>query len=595
MTIDQGWLVNEWSGGGFYEVTVVDSAPTPRRVVWRPYWDVNQYPEKIPPTLAAGARPGLIAHQQSQAQPQPQPMQVSMSQFPGGLPSGGIMPQFAVSPAPQLPQYQPYYQQQTPMYAMQAQAMADSRRLEERLANAEAQLQASRLEAAQRQHQVDLERERASNVAAIQRLEARIAEMAQATQAPKVNDQVALLQAQLDNERREREMERRELATRELIERQVQAVQKQIEAMQQNHAQLLQAQQNRGPDPMIQLLMEQNRNSMEAMKEISRQSTGAIEKFQTFMMNPRDVMSMTREASNGLDVVTQKMSSMYSNVLDMQQKVIENAMQLNQGGSETIGLIRDGVSSAKELAERYFTVKGQEARAQAQSQAVQAQAQAQSQAIQAQAQAQLALAQAQRQQPAAPAQPRPQAGLGGTPQPSNVSSFDDWRKKREEAQPPPPAAPRETVGVASTPTPTTPAQTTPSDQEWLGPLFGDVVQLRQGVEVHLRGLQKKPAVNEGVSAATAAQAIATAAGVVMEKNIPIPAMIDLLNHQNYGAFMARLLPGTPEAFRNDIIGQLKKLLGDPAADDAADDDEEDDLDADEDGEHTDDVRDGAAG
>ena len=612
LAIEQGWLVNNWSGGGMYEITVTDDTrPMPQKLVWKPYWPTSDYPDKIPPTLQEAARPDLLSGPASQ----PQPVQVPMTQFPGGLPSGGIVPyapmqQHQPSPMYYPPNYQAGYQAPPSFYAQQQQ-QADQRRLEERLIAAEQQVMQSKLEATQRQYQIDLERERAANAAAIQRLESRLAEMTQAQTTTRPNAELDLLKQQLENERREREMERRERETRDMMTAQAANIQRQIEQMQQQHQTLMQAQQNRGPDPMLQMMAEQNRQQMDAMKEISRQSTAQIEKFQGFMMSPRDVMAMTKDASNGLDAVTQKMAGVYGNVLDMHQKVLENAMQLNQGGSETVGLIRDGVTSAKELAERYFTVKSKEAQAQAQAQAVTAQANAQVQAVQAQAQAAIAQAQSRAGQPMPNApvhQPRPAApsapaaGLAGQPQANGVTSFDEWRKKREQDAPLPQA--RETVGVTSQPTPTTaPAPTIVaappadakhnghSDQEWFGPLYGDVVQLRIGVEQHLKGLQKMPPTKTGVDAETVSKAIFQAAGVVIQNNIPIPAMVELLNNQDYNKFLAVLLPNTPEAFRNDVMGHLKKLLGD----ETEETDDEDDLDADDDGEHSDDVRDGAAG
>jgi hypothetical protein len=647
--IDQGWLVNEWSGGGYYVITVTDDTkPTPRKLVWSPYWDPALFPEKIPPTLVSAARPGMLAQPQPQPQPNPQPalipqaspqpQQVPMSQFPGGLPTGGMLPAHTpqagyAQPQQQQPMYyqpqpqgyQQGYQQPPPGWnPMAAQADADRRRLEEQLAQMQAAMRAVELEAVRKQYAADLERERNANATLIQRLEQQIAALATSTTQSKVppeveamREQMRLQQAQLESERREREAERREREMRELVAGQNAQIQRQIEAMQAQYQMMMQAQASKGPDPFIQMLMEQSRNSMEAMKEIARQSSTAIDKFQAFMMSPRDVMSITKDASNGLDNVTQKMTQMFSGVFDLQNKVIESAMSLNQGGNDTVGLIREGVTNAKDLFERYIVSKSREAQVTAQANSAAVQAQAQAAAIQ--AQARVATEHARRQptplaappQPARP-QPAPQAGLAGGPgngRPNGhangnghgQSSFDAWQRSRQQEQP----VPRETVHVVEPPPPPQPppaqSQAAPStvevvqqpvaktDQEWFGPLLPEVVNLRRSVDLFFTGLRKQPPVVQPGSAdpSAVAKGVAAAMQAVMQHGIPIPALNELLAPGDFEGFFRVLLPAATEEFHADAISELKQLLGVP------EDEPDDNADGYEDGDH-DDVRDGAS-
>lgn len=50
----EAWLVNEWSGGGMYAISVTDSSqPVPNKHEWQIFYAPSDYPEKVPPTLSA--------------------------------------------------------------------------------------------------------------------------------------------------------------------------------------------------------------------------------------------------------------------------------------------------------------------------------------------------------------------------------------------------------------------------------------------------------------------------------------------------------------------------------------------------------------
>jgi len=332
-------------------------------------------------------------------------------------------------------------------------------------------------------------------------------------------------------------------------------------------------------------------------------------------------MSITKDASNGLDNVTQKMTQMFSGVFDLQNKVLESAMNLNQGGNDTVGLIREGVTNAKDLFERYIVSKSREAQVTAQASAATAQAQAQAQAVRAQADA--SIAQSRRPQmvsalPSAPARPMPapSAGLAGSSvgpgnghsngrngHPNGQSSFDTWQQSRQQAEaaqpanrqtvvePPPPPQPPPAQNQAASSTVEVIAQpVAKTDQEWFGPLLPEVIQLRRSVDLFFVGLRKQPPVVQPGSAdpGAVAKGIAAALQAVMQHNIPIPALNDLLAPGDFEGFFRVLLPAASPEFHADAIHNLKQLLGLPS-----DEDEEEDDDGFEDGDN-DDVQDGAS-
>lgn len=642
--LNNGWLAREWCGGGAYQMTVTDASSPPQTLTWQSWWPPNEYgPERAPGTPRMEAAPAANVVPITSAQPQP--AQVShMPPFVNGLPQlppqPYVAPQQYAQPMPYYPQppvYQPqmpamsYYGQQQAMNAAeQARREADAR-----IAQMEAALRQAQLDAQKREFDAQLERERREHATALQRLEAQIASLAAAQttrgtspEVEAIREQNRVLAQQLAAAEKEREYDRREREAREAMERVNQGVQQQIAQMQQQHQQTIQAlqqQTSRGPDPMIQLLIEQNRNSMDAMKEISRQSASAVEKLQPFMMNPRDMMLMQKEASTGMDQITQKMATAFGSALEMQQKVLESSLQLNQGGSPVVDLVREGVANVKELAERYVTTTNRAKQIEAQAQADIEKAKAHQ--ITVQAQRDVAIANANRMPPPQPLPPpRPAQPLAG-PNGQNAQNFEAWRRQQEQQAAQPQPQPRETAGVAPQPTPTAPAPTTAaarptngqrSDFQWFGPAMGEVMQVRQRVDAFMKKMQAAAAgqdvqlVEDDASPNNVAQGILAAAAMVQAQNIPIPAMTELLGQGRYLEFVKLLIPAAPETFHEDVVTQMKILTGeiDPeaeaeaAAEAAAEAQEDADADADDgdddgmtnaDGSPSEQVVDGSAG
>ncbi len=608
-----------------YVIDVTDSTlPKPIALKWKPFWNTADFPERIPPPLQGAARPDLVAASLLPPQPQqPQPQQVSHHmQFPTGLPSGGIM--FQPPPPPQQPQpqngYGYGYQGYTP-------ADAERRRLEDRLTAAEAEAARARSEALQMQHAANLEREKAANAAAVQRLEQKLAEMAALiTNGPANNrnpeleaikESNRLMELRLAEEKREREAERRERDLKEAIAASAAKADQQIQAMREMMLQQQQASQQNSP--MIQLMIEQSRNSTEAMKEIARESSKAVEKMQLFMMSPKDVIQMQKDSSSGVDSIGDKVARVYTGVVEMQQKVLENALQMNQGGSEIPGLIREGITSAKEAFERYVVTKSKEGQVTQQAQAQIATVTAQRDAIQAQAQTEIARIHNMpvpiQEQPAPRPRPIPvqqSSGLGSPP--AGSAAFDAWQKARQtNGVAEQPAQPTQLAGRAGAngdgrwsdstshqpeqqpqqvQQPQQPQQASPNgqplrhgrtDEDWFGPFLGEVTQLRQGVAFFIFGLQQNPKIVQGATPVLVADGIMQAMGVVVTQGIPVPAMVELLNNSLFDEFLEVLLPDAPETFREDVAEILAQRI------DGDDPEEEDD-----DGEPKDDVKDGSA-
>jgi hypothetical protein len=621
------WLVNEWSGGGYYVITVTDStAPTPQRLDWEIYYQPSQYPEKTPPTLAAAVA--------EQAPPQPQQQQqVRMaSSFPSAFPNG-----FPAGLQPNYPQHQPQPQPQQgfnvptrtgdyggSFFAAQAaqQADVDRRRLEDQLREAQAQIARAREEQLAAQHRQELERMRAESQERMRaeqqaqndrfsKLEQLIASIATAKPATdpaieQLKEENRRLAAQAEEQRREREAERRDRETREMIQRQADDTRRLVETMQ---AQLASAAQNKGPDPIIMMLQENARQQIDAVKEQARQGATQMQQLASFMMSPRDIMAMAKESSNGLDQATRSITSTYQDILQMQRAAVEQILQLNSGGgSETIALVKEGLERASSFAERFIGGKTKEATVAQQTQAQIAQAnaaamQAQAQAMAAQAamQAQRERAQAQAQAQAGSAQAAPGAGINGANsnvgKPAAVAPVagpnGDTRVAQTSSVKPESVAPKDAWST----TPVPPLTIVPdpkvrthlgrTDEVWFGPILPQVKELRAGVDRFIDSLKQIPPrltkdnLVDGIEPTQAADLILQAATEVMRQQIPIPAMVDLLGQGRIADFMDALLPDAPQPYRDEVAQMVMRVLtGEDEDDDEESEDEENEADDD---------------
>lgn len=533
------------------------------------------------------------------------------SAFHNGLPANVPgQPQTVYVQQPPAPQYTPREPviRYDPNAAALAAAEADRRRMEEQLKEMQAQLQRAREEQMQAQHRQELERAEARMRAEalaqnekFSKLEQMIAALATAaTQRPTTDpaiealkEQNRVLAQQAADERREREAERREREMKEMIQRQAEESRRQMEAMQasvaaqqaaaQQAAALAAASANKGPDPMIMFMQENARQQIEAVKEQSRNQTAQMAQLQTYMMNPRDIMAMAKESSNGLDQATRSITSTYQSILEMQRNAVEQILQLNSGGgSETIQLIEKGLERASSMAERYLGGKTKEAVSAQQTQASLAQANAA--AMQAQAQAMTVQAQMQARQQA--------GGLSGPQVPASAGPAGDTRVAQTSSAQPANANGKDpnaqwTTGPvpAIVEGPAVKRVHGRTDLEWFGPILPKVIELRTGVAHFHESLKmspprlKKDGTVDGVEPEQASSVILQAAMIVMQQQIQIGAMTDLLGQGRVADFMDVLLPDASQQYRDEVAQLvLNELSGNTEDDDDEDEDEDDDGD-----------------
>lgn len=575
----EAWLVNEWSGGGYYEITVTDSStPSSITMKWEPYFNPTEYPEKTPPPLAE-ARAATPTPTPTQASPTPlQPLQtlvrpMSNPAFPGGLPPGLPMPQPA---APQPMQfganygYNPYAQQygyppspppwqqaqqqlqQQPSAA--AQLEAERRRYEEQTQKLQHELQQAREQQIRQQHEAELQRARAQADEQAKALQQQVTELRnlianqQTTQArnPELE---ALREAQrqaevkYERERMERETERRDAMLRDQMRENMLQTQRQIEAISAQTREMIQAMTaNRGePNALIMAMQETSRQQLQAMKDISQAQAQQFDRMQAMTLRPQDILALTKESASSVDLITERLSRQNERVFEMQTRVMEQALQMQPQGSATADIVRDGLDTVKTAVERYATVQ-----------------QVKSQ-VEAQKQVEIARAQADAVGAAAAAQ----RGAVHTPPPPRI--------EQQLA-----AGGLNGVNGHAVPAPG-PKRLGRTDVEWFGALMGEVGQLRDGVAHFIESVSMQPVrmdaktgAPEGVTVAAAAQGIMQAAGFIAANGVKIPAMDELLGQQRYADFMDVLLPDAPQNYRDDVAAVLVQMASTSAGRQVAD-------------------------
>ena len=634
------WLVTEWAGGGFYEITVTDSTSPPITMKWEPFWAIAQYPEIVPPPLRDVTQAAGVSNVNPTGLPYPlphpppnSPQARLMTAFPNGFPSGN-------NPGFQQPQQQqPFYVVQSQPQTLPApppigtpawpqwQAEHERQKRDEEMRALREQNATREREALEAKHKAELEqareRARAEQQATAQRFEAQakdmsdlrnmIASLAQtlqqgSTKNPEIEalkEQNRMLQEKMDREATRADAERRDRELREQIKAQADQSQRQFDAMQRQFEQTIKAMteaaSNNKSDPMLSMMQEQARQNATTMQELSRNQTAQLEKFQAFMMNPRDMIAMAQENSRSADAAAEKVTRLFGSVIDVQQKVTENLLQMQPGGSGALDLVRDGVIGLKEVAEKYVGAKSAEARMQgmAQVQIAEAQARAWAEAQSAQ--------QHQHQQPPQQLEPTPaMQGLAGVQMPANANGMPNGApngapksKKRKGA------ATVEVIDASGEF-----KRLGRTDREWFGPALPEMVMLREGVDRFLESCRENPpranskGQIDGTSPEQAATYILQATTMAMQQQLPIAALIDLMLQERYADFLDVLLPGATQPYRDDTINylvdainQLKRLSGLETDDEHADadddpDGDDDDDDADDD---ADDVEDAGKG
>jgi len=604
----ENWLVTEWAGGGLYEITVTDSSPTPNVMKWSPFWNPADYPEKLPPPLAAAAR------QQPTPSPSTPTPQVRMPAFPNGLPT---------FPTPAAPTAQPQFYPQPQFYMPQPplppaptpgspqwaawQDAAEKRRLDEELRLMREQAAQREREAVNAKREAQLAAERQASEQRTRALEQQISELrnlmtAQNASSQK-NPELEALRMQLEQQRQQAEQtrqlaekqleqtrqqmeqtrrdaeearrqaeakaeaERRDRETRELIQRQAEESRRQLEEMRRQHEATIAAlTANKGPDPVLTMMLQMQqqqaeaakeaaRQNADAIKEMARQSADQVKNLQATMMTPMQAMQLVKDNAQQADGATAKVQQLFGTVIDMQQKVMENALQMQPSGSPVPGLIEKGIDTVQATIERYVGAKSTEERVKAQAQA---------QMVEAQSRAYIAAQQAQAGQPIVTAPPPEQGQLAG---PNNVVPITDAKPKNKKKR----AAAEEQPTVGSptpAPEPVVTGDNTKrlgrTDAQWFGPLLSEVDQLRLGVDRFMESLQMEPprldanGQPDGISPQLAAMGIGQAVNAVMQRGVVIPAMADLLFQERFADFIDVLLPNAPQQYRDDLVQMISQ-------------------------------------
>ena len=632
----ESWLLTEWSGGGVYYFIISDSTqPEAKKMEWISSYDPRTYPVRIPPTLSGAAFASMPPTPPMAIPPpapapfiQPPAPQVPMSSSP--WPSGfQYAPQQTVQAGPQYaqPAPAPFYPQ--PVFVQQPQQQAafspfdrtaamEKEKLEREKQELQAKVAAAEKRESEERHQRELDRIRQDNERALAELKASIAPKTDPAVDARFSKLESLIEKLVDrpatpsgpspemiamqrqieeanrrNEELQRDMQRREEKAEN--ERRAETERRERERSEQNLREEMRRQETgfkemiagmtsmiakleakpTGPDPLLTFMQESNRQNVEAMRDLIRQSHQQIDNLRTMMMTPRDVLALAKEGQGGFDEMRRQITGTYGDVMNAYRQVLETSIQMQpQGESPMIGVVKDGITQAKEFADRYFGNKSKETieSMRAQRAVYEAQMRAAGQAAAAGGAPPVAqaggapvnpdLAQQAAQEAAAAA-----SGLSGA-QPDNVIPISQGQPTVTNAQ-----------GTVTPPKRT--------DEQWFGPALGEVYKLRQAVDLFLESIQKgdagldpKTKQPKGASPEQTVSAVLQAAAVIATQSIPVPAFTELFLQERIADFADVLLPPpVPQGYRDDVIASIYAKLKEQAEEDEDDEDEDEESDA----------------
>jgi hypothetical protein len=407
------WIRDKF-GAGYYHVEVTDSSqPAPQKLVWDPFFAAATS-AMVPVAQQAAAQPTMYG------QPQPQPMgpAVGVPAFgamtpgfppmatpivqPGQIAGPWTAPQgpWAQTPPGWQPQWQPqWFGQGQPQGWGGARGFGDDknddrmRSLEQRLQDSEKdkikaeydarleRIQAEQTrameqlraeiktphgedaairEARERADRAEREAERARNDAKFEKLQETIAAMAAAPKGP--SPEIEAMRAQMANDREEahrREDEHRRTNERLEAERREDRLRQEMKDAAARTEALFAANANKGPDPMLQFMMENSRLQADAMKENSRVLQMQMDKMSQYMTNPRELAAMLKDGNSGFDLFTRQMIPMLTGVVEIWKNVATQATEMsgNSPMPPAAEIIKETVVGAKDAAERYFAWK----------------------------------------------------------------------------------------------------------------------------------------------------------------------------------------------------------------------------------------------
>lgn len=344
-----------------------------------------------------------------------------------------------------------------------------------------------------------------------------------------------------ERERDRMEAERRDRETRELIAKQAEDMRRMLDAI-NNRPQ--------GPDPTMMLIVDM-------MKSQTSSQQLQMERLQQNTLKPQEIISMMRDASNGVDGIQRQVTGLFGDILNMQNRVMENALQMApQGDSPVVRLVEGGIHAIQGVAEKIGTAKEISGREQHKAQQAAANAAAEQARVQ---QRQLEIM-AQREHngyvlnavnPTENANPDASVnGLNG----ARVAQAAETKPKIEVVDATKPGKPKKRT-----------------DEDWFGVAMPEVTMLRDGVAMYeANAAKEKPVLNDrneliGTSPENAVRGLLLAIQKINDNELEIPAFNELLAQNEVIAFIEHLLPKASESYRFALAEGLNQALAEMSA------------------------------
>lgn len=612
------WLLTEWSGGGFYSISIVDANNT--SMEWEANFDPGKYPKMVPPPLRSGANAVQAAAPPPTASLQqalPASTPVDYGPGPGfypahvyGPPSNYVTPtqtpMMAGAPMFRPQWYPPTQLVQAPSTGgrdrerdLETESKAAKAALDEALRTIErmrfdAEIQRRDMEARSEKLLRDIEGKYQGQISDLRGafdkqvtgLENEMREMRRAAERPPVDvdakletmfermvkpllgnkddDRVKRLEEELRRERDERAVQAREQQLRDEIRR----MEERTSTMMRE---IKDAQKDRGPDPILQMMQTSMQTQMEALRQVSQQQQLSMQQLTQFMMPPQAIAGIMRDASNGSDQLMKNVMGAFSSMFDLFRDGVANVLQLSGSGeSPVMRVIENGLQKLGGLGEDYL--KGQRDAQIAQARVQQSYIDAQAEVVK----AQTAVAQAQAQ-PAA--QPQSWANQQpGQPQ-AQIPGSNGANGANGAALPTQPAEPGETRRGMT-------------DAQLFGGAYERVVELRKAVIEYTEATKERPFKRNdagqilGASPKESAAFIMQAAHYIIGNKIDLDTVpaFRLFMQERYADLLDLLLPLSPQSYRDEVVKCLTTVLTPGLSDDSEeeeDDEEEEEDDEDE--------------
>jgi hypothetical protein len=375
---------------------------------------------------------------------------------------------------------------------------------------------------------IERERERERNDQRFADLNKAIAEIGK-SHRPEEDDRIRRLE---DESRRRDEEHKRELEKRDQQMREDRMRQEMKEQTQRTEQMMrdLKDEQRKGPDPVIEMMKENQRMQIAMQQEVARMQAASVQAMQQNSINPIQLMSILEKRDSTSDQFTRTLLPTLTGVIDLYRGAAQNVVELAGGGSAATWqpVAQEAMATGKEIMDRYFTWKRDAAVSE--NKAKQAQAEAASAAARAHA--------AVTGQRAAPPQPPPQfVTNSGHVGPANGQAAGPQPQAQQTAPMPPPAAVADAQVI--------PIKRPPSEEEQFGPALESVKRLRLGVKDGT--LDPKKAVD----------AILRGVSVLAQRGLIVPAFT-LYQEERWADFIDVLLPQAPAPFREECVRILSE-------------------------------------